>query len=60
MSLPPMTRGRIGYCTICGEKDRLIRSCSRCHKYACEKQDCIETITDPLMCRVPEQSLTKS
>ena len=59
MSLPPMARGRIAHCTICGAEDRLIRSCPRCYKYACEKQDCIEVILDISMCKVPKQLLAE-
>ena len=57
MSLPPMQRGRIDYCTICGAEDRLIRFCPRCYKYACNNQECVEIILDPLQCKVPAQLL---
>jgi hypothetical protein len=52
-----MRRGIIDNCTICGERDRLIRQCTRCHKYACQIPDCIKFITTEKLCSVPARFL---
>ena len=42
-----------GECVICSNKGKLEARCSRCGKWACSKEDCLELIKEPGRCHVP-------
>ena len=48
-----------GECVICGNKGQLEARCSRCGKWACGKEDCLELIKEPGRCHVPIATIAK-
>ena len=60
--IPPMPGSRhyrpIQNCQVCGVKERMRLKCERCHKWACEKSDCLKLIQNPRRCAVPAHMLS--
>ena len=40
-----------GECVICGKTGQLEARCSRCGKWACDKEDCLKLIKEPGQCK---------